>query len=145
MLHYWWPEMKMIVARKVVQCNTFQRVKIEHQKPIGLMKPLDFPKWKWEHIIMDFVVGCPKIRRGNDAIWVIMDRLTKSSHFLPTRMDRPVQKFAYIGKIVTLHSVLVYIVSDRDPRFTSRFWGRLQECMGTQLKLSTTYHPQMYR
>jgi len=93
---------------------------------------------------MDFVTGFPKNQKGNDAIWVIIDRLTKSAHFLPTRMDKPVRKFAeqYIGEIIRLHGTPVSIVSDRDPRFTSRFWGSLQECMGTQLNLSTAYHPQ---
>jgi len=87
---YWWPGMKASVARKVAQCDTCQRIKIEHQRPVGLMKPLDIPEWKWEHITMDFVTGFPKNKRGNDAIWVIIDRLTKSAHFLPTRMDKPV-------------------------------------------------------
>lgn len=82
--------MKTSVVRKVAQCDTCQRVKIEHKKPVGLMKPLNIPKWKWEHITMDFLTGFPKSRRGNDAIWVIMDRLIKSAHFLPTQMDRPV-------------------------------------------------------
>ena len=93
---------------------------------------------------MDFVIGFPKGLKGNDAIWVIVDRLTKSAHFLPTKMDRPVRKFAeqYIGEIIRLYGTLVSIVSDWDPRFTSRFLGSLQECMGTQLNLSTAYHPQ---
>ena len=141
---YWWPGLKTSVARKVAQCDTCQRIKIEHQKPAGLVRPLEIPEWKWEHVTMDFVTGFPKGQKGNDAIWVVVDRLTKSAHFLPTRMDRPVRKFAeqYIGEIIRLHGTPVSIVSDRDPRFTSRFWGSLQECLGTQLNLSTAYHPQ---
>ena len=93
---------------------------------------------------MDFVTGFPKSRWGHDVIWVVVDRLTKSTHFLPTRMDQPVQKFAeqYVKEIVRLHGAPVSIVLNRDPRFTSRFWKSLQERMGTQLKLSTAYHPQ---
>ena len=97
---YWWPGLKTSVARKVAQCDTCQRVKIEYQKPAGLVRPLDIPEWKLEHIKMDFVTGFPKGRKGNDAIWIIVDRLTKSAHFLPTQMDRPFRKFAeqYIGR-----------------------------------------------
>ena len=87
---YWWPGMKTSVARKVAQCDTCQRVKIEHQKPIGLMRPLDIPKWKWEHVTMDFVTRFPRGQKSNDAIWVIVYRLTKLAHFMPTWMDRPV-------------------------------------------------------
>jgi len=90
---YWWLRKKISVASKVAQSNTCQWVKIEHQKLAGLMKPLDIPEWKWEHVTMDFVTRFPRSHRGNDAIWVIIDRLTKLALFLPTRMDRPVQKF----------------------------------------------------
>ena len=111
---YWWPGMKASVARRVAQCDVCQRVKIEHQKPAGLMRPLEIPEWKWEHITMDFVTGFPKSRWGHDAIWVVVDRLTKSAHFLPTRMDQPVRKFAeqYVKEIVRLHGAPVSIVSD---------------------------------
>jgi len=81
---------------------------------------------------------------GNDTIWVIVDRLTKSAHFLPMKVGQPVSKLVqlYINEIIRLHGTAVSIVSDRDPRFTSRFWESLQKCLGTQLRLSTSYHPQ---
>lgn len=109
------------------------------------MHPLEVPEWKWEHITMDFVTGLPKSPRGNDAIWVIVDRLTKSARFLAMKVSHPINKLAqqYVDNIIRLHGVLVSIVSDCDPRFTSRFWGSLQKCLGTQIRLSTTYHPQM--
>ena len=80
----------------------------------------------------------------NDAIWVIVDRLTKSAHFLPINIGFPIAQLAeiYIKEIVRLHGVPSSIVSDRDPRFTSRFWKSLQEALGSKLRLSSAYHPQ---
>ena len=93
---------------------------------------------------MDFVVGLPATQKGFDAIWVIVDRLTKSAHFLPIKIKFSLDQLAklYIKEIVSRHGVPVSIVSDRDPRFTSKFWRSLQERLGTQLRMSTTYHPQ---
>ena len=93
---------------------------------------------------MDFVVGLPRTRRKHDAIWVIVDRLTKSAHFLPIRISQPLESLAdlYIREIVRLHGVPTSIISDRDPRFTSRLWGQLQSALGTKLKFSIAFHPQ---
>ena len=93
---------------------------------------------------MDFVTGLPRTRRQHDSIWVIVDRLTKSTHFLPVSNDDSLDKLAklYVEEIVRLHGVPISIVSDRDPRFTSRFWYSLQDAMGTRLHFSTTFHPQ---
>ena len=93
---------------------------------------------------MDFVTGLPRIQRQHDAIWVIVDRLTKSAHFLPVNVKDSLETLAqlYVNEIVRLHGVPVSIVSDRDPRFTSRFWPSLQTTLGTRLHFSTTYHPQ---
>ena len=108
------------------------------------MVSLDVPEWKWDSISKDFVTSLPNTPRGNDAIWVIVDRLTKSAHFLPINITFPVAQLAeiYIRDIVKLHGVPSSIVSDRDPRFTSRFWKSLQEALGSQLRLSLAYHPQ---
>ena len=73
--------MKNDVAEFVAKCLTFQQVKIEHQRPVGLLQPLPIPEWKWEDISMDFIVGMPRTRMGMNMIWVIVDRLTKSAHF----------------------------------------------------------------
>ncbi|XP_071920667.1 uncharacterized protein [Coffea arabica] len=99
-------------------------MKAEHQKPSGLLQPLEIPEWKWEHITMDFVSGLPRTQKGHDAVWVIVDRLTKSAHFLPVNMKYSMEKLAqlYMDEIVRLHGIPVSIVSDRDPRFVSRFW-----------------------
>lgn len=106
--------------------------------------PLEIPEWKWEHVTMDFVAGLPKTRSGCDMIWVIVDRLTKSAHFLPVSSETPLDKLVnvYMENIVSLHGVPVSIVSDRDSRFTSKFWTAFQEAIGTELRLSTAYHPQ---
>ena len=109
-----------------------------------MLQPLKIPKWKWESISMDFVMGLPRNPAGYDSIWVIVDRLAKFAHFLPIRFTYPLEKLAqlYIQEIVKLHGVPSTIISDRDPRFTSWFWGALQKIFGTKLYLSTAYHPQ---
>jgi len=119
--YYWWPNMRKEVVGYVAKCSICQQVKVEHRKSAGLLQPLPIPEWKWEMITMDFVSGLPRGKRGNDAIWVIMDRLTKSALFLPVKMTDPVDKLAkiYVNKVVRLHGVPISIVSDRDPRFTS--------------------------
>ena len=93
---------------------------------------------------MDFIVVLPKTQLGRDAVWVIVDRLTKSAHFLSVKVNYNLNKLAelYIKEIVRLHGASLSIVSDRDPRFTSQFWPSLQEALGTKLKFSTTFHPQ---
>ena len=91
---------------------------------------------------MDFVTHFPRTPRRHDAVWVIVDRLTKSAHFLAVRMTFTLEELCRldIREIVRLHGVLVSIVSDRDPIFTTHFWKSFQKAMGTQLSLSTTFH-----
>ncbi|MCI39530.1 retrotransposon protein, partial [Trifolium medium] len=93
---------------------------------------------------MDFVGGLPKTAKGNEVIWVVVDRLTKSAHFIAIKTDTLVPKLAefYVEQIVKLHGIPSNIVSDRDLRFTSRFWESLQEALGTKLRLSSAYRPQ---
>nr|GFA97352.1 putative nucleotidyltransferase, ribonuclease H [Tanacetum cinerariifolium] len=107
--------------------------------------PLDIPVWKWDEISMDFVTGLPRTQRRHDAIWVVVDRLTKSAHSLPIRKDYSVSKLAEIfqQEIVRLHGTPSAIVSDKDPCFTSCFWKGLQKAWGTRLKFSTAFHPQI--
>ena len=83
--NFWWKGMKMDVTHHVAQCDVCQRVKADHQKSAGLLQPLPIPTWKWDEIGMDFVTGLPKTKKGNDAIWVIVDRLTKTAHFIPVK------------------------------------------------------------
>ena len=121
--HYWWRGMKKDVVEFVSRCLIFQQVKAKHQRPAGLLQSLPIPQWKWEKITMDFVVGLSRCHSGYDAIWVIVDRLTKSAHFLHMKNSDSIEKLAelYVKEIVRLHGTPVSIVSDRDPRFTSRF------------------------
>ncbi|KAK2417415.1 putative mitochondrial protein [Trifolium repens] len=141
---FWWPGMKKDVAEYVASCLTCQKAKIEHQRPAGMLQSLDIPEWKWDSISMDFITGLPKTRRKHDSIWVIVDRLTKSAHFLPVRITDTAAKLTdiYIAEIVRLHGIPSSIVSDRDPKFTSHFWRTLHEALGTKLRLSSAYHPQ---
>ena len=94
------------------------------QRPAGLLQPLEVAECKWEHITMDFVTHLPWISRKHDAVWVIVDRLTKLAHFLALRMTCTLEEFCrlYIREIVWLHRVPFSIVSNRDPRFTAHFW-----------------------
>ncbi|KAK6139542.1 hypothetical protein DH2020_026717 [Rehmannia glutinosa] len=93
---FWWRNMKRSIGSFVQRRMTRQQVKAEHQRPSGLLKPLEIPEWKWEHITMDFVTGLPRTTRGNEAIWVIVDRMTKSAHFLPVKMTYKLDKLAQI-------------------------------------------------
>ncbi|GJX42056.1 putative reverse transcriptase domain-containing protein [Tanacetum coccineum] len=108
-----------------------------------LIQP-EIPIWKWERIMMDFVTKLPKTSSEHDTIWVIVDRLTKSAYFIPTRDTDSMETLTrlYIKEIVSRHGVLISIISDRDSHFTSRFWQSMQSALGTQLDMSTTYHPK---
>ncbi|GJW14034.1 putative reverse transcriptase domain-containing protein [Tanacetum coccineum] len=116
----------------------------EHQRPSGLLVQPKIPEWKWDNITMDFVTKLPKTSQGYDTIWVIVDRLTKSAIFTPMRETNPLDKLArlYLKEVVTRHGIPVSIICDRDPRFASNFWRSLQNALGTNLDMSTVYHPQ---
>ena len=142
--YYWWSGMKREIAEYVARCLTCQRIKTEHQKPGGLLQPLPIPMWKWELITMDFVVGLPRTQKRHDAIWVVVDRLTKFAHFLAIRTTFNAEQLVelYIQEIVRLRGVPLSIVSDRDTKFASKFWEGFQSAIGTKLNLSTAFHPQ---
>nr|GEY36745.1 reverse transcriptase domain-containing protein [Tanacetum cinerariifolium] len=139
---YWWPNMKAIIAEYVGKCLTCSRVKTEYQKPSGLLIQPKIPIWKWERITMDFVTKLSRTSNGHDTIWVIIDRLTKSVHFIPTQETESMDTLTwlYIKEIISLHGVPIFIISDRDSHFTSIFWQSLQNALGTQLDMSTAYH-----
>ena len=115
--------MKKHVGYFVRRCLTCQQVKAEHQKPTGLLQPLEVVGWNLEHITMDFVTHLPRTSRGHDAVWVIVDRLTKSAHFLVVLMTFTLEEFCrlYVWDIVRLHRIPRSIVLYRDPRFTAHF------------------------
>ncbi|GKB71831.1 putative reverse transcriptase domain-containing protein [Tanacetum coccineum] len=126
-----WPNMKAIIAEYVGKCLTCSRVKAECQKPSSLLIQPEIPTWKWERITMDFVTKLPKTSSGHDTIWVIVDRLTKSAHFIPTRETDGMETLTrlYINEIVLRHGVPISIISDRDSHFTSRFWQSMQNAL----------------
>ncbi|GJX45883.1 putative reverse transcriptase domain-containing protein [Tanacetum coccineum] len=117
----------------------------EHKGHLGylLVQPA-IPKWKWDNITMDFITKLPKSSQSFDTIWVIMDQLTKSAHFLPIRENDPLDKLArlYLNRIVARHGIPVSIICDRDGRFTSNFWKSFQKALGTDISMSTAYHPE---
>ena len=126
------------------KCLTCQQVKLEHQRPSGLLQQLPIPEWKWDMIAMDFISGLPRTSSGYDAIWVIVDRLTKTAHVLPIKKTYSTDRLArlYVNRIVCLHGVPVSIVSDQGSTFTSVFWQELHKALGTRLNFSTAFHPQ---
>ena len=142
--NFWWKRMKVDIANYVASCGICQQVKAEHKRPAGLLQPLEVPQWPWDDISMDFVVALPRSPRGKDAIWVVVDRFSKSAHFIPIRTTSSVSDLApiYVREIVRLHGVPKTIISDRDAKFVSKFWESLQGALGTQLRLSTAFHPQ---
>ncbi|GJR34811.1 putative reverse transcriptase domain-containing protein [Tanacetum coccineum] len=141
---YWWLGMEKDIVVYVSKCLAGLKVKAEHQRPSGLLQQPEIPEWKWEGIAMDFVTKLPRTSSGHDTIWVIVDQLTKSAHFLPMREDYKMERLArlYLNGIVTRHGVPILIISDRDSRFTSKFWQSMQEALGTRLDMSMAYHPQ---
>ena len=107
--------MKRDIVDFIAKCPNCQQVKSEHQRPGGTLQRMPIPEWNWERIAMDFVVGIPKTLGKFDSIWVIVDRLTKSAHFIPVKVTYNAEKLArlYISEIVRLHGVPLSIISDR--------------------------------
>jgi hypothetical protein len=142
--HYWWTKMKIEIARYVAKCDTCRHVKAIHMKAAGPLQSLPIPTWKWEDISMDFIEGLPKTAKGFESIWVIIDWLTKTTHFLPVKVKYSVVTYTehYIARILSSHGVPKMIVSDRGPQFVSKFWEELHKSLGTKLLHSLAYHPQ---
>jgi len=136
--------MKWEIAKYVSECDTCRRVKASHLRSAGPLQPLSIPSWKWEDISMDFVVSLPWTSKGYDSIWVIIDRLTKSAHFLPVKVNFMAKQYAqlYMDRIVSLHGIPRTIISDRGTQFIARFWEYFHATLGTQLICSSAYHPQ---
>nr|GEZ85942.1 putative reverse transcriptase domain-containing protein [Tanacetum cinerariifolium] len=136
---YWWPVKKKDIATYVSKYITCLKVKTEHQRPSGLLHKPEILGWRWDNVIMGFIMKLPRSKSGHDTIWVVVDRVTKSTYFLATREDYSMEKLArlYINEIVARHRVHVSIISDRDGRFTSSFWQTLQKALGIELKKIT--------
>jgi hypothetical protein len=141
---FWWTRMKREAAHYVSECDTYQKVKADFMKPGRLLQPLSILDWKWDDISMDYIVGLPMMARKFDSIWVIMDRLSKSTHFIPVNTNYKVQKYAeiYIAHVLCVHGVPKTIISDQGSQFVARFWEQLHASLGTRLIHSSAYHPK---
>jgi hypothetical protein len=142
--NFLWSNMKVDIAKYVAECATCRRVKASHLKSAGVLQQLTIPLRKWDDISMDFIVGLPLTARKKDSIWVIVDRLTKTTHFIAVHTTYSVQDYAelYVDQIMHLHGIPKTIVSDRGTQFVARFWEQLHESLGTKLICSSSYHPQ---
>ncbi len=142
--NFFWPRMKKDSLEFTKKCLICQKVKAERIKIPGKLQPLDIPQMKWECISMDFITGLPKIAGNFDSIFVVVDKLTKVAHLIPTRATASAIDIAqlFIREIVRLHGVPARIISDRDVKFTSKFWRAMFQSLGTLLNLSTAYHPE---
>jgi hypothetical protein len=120
---FWWTRMQRETACYIVECDMCRRVKVNHMRLAGLLQPLSILVWKWEDISMDFIVGLPLTGRKFNSIWVIIDQLTKSAHFIPVHTFYRAEKYVelYASRILCLHGVPKTIISDRGPQFVARF------------------------
>jgi hypothetical protein len=140
---FFWDGLKTDVQRFVAECLVCQQNKVETIKTPGLLQPLSIPSQCWEEVSMDFIIGLPK-SEGKSVIMVIVDRMTKYTHFCalshPFKASTVATTFMEI--VQKLHGSPKIILSDRDPIFTGHFWAELFSCLGTQLAHSSSYHPQ---
>ncbi|GJP47773.1 hypothetical protein CLOM_g6943, partial [Closterium sp. NIES-68] len=142
--NYYWPNMADDVRKYVSSCTACQIMKSSHQRAAGLLQPLDPPQRPWQYITMDYVTGLPAGPSGNDAILVVVDRLRKMAHFIACQQTITTEQTAQlsIANVFRLHGLPTAIISDRDPKFTSKFWRHLWDQFGTKLQFSSAYHPQ---
>jgi IS30 family transposase len=142
--NFWWSNMKVDIAKYVSECDTCSRIKASHLKTAGTLQPLPIPSWKWDDISIDFIVGLPLTYRNHDSIWVVVDRLTKTAHFIAVNSTYSTKDYAeiYLDCVVRLHGIPKTIISDRGPQFICHFWEQLHKSLGTKLIRSSAYHPQ---
>ncbi len=131
------------IKRYINKCYTCQTVRTTTRATQGLLMPLPVPKERWEQISMDFFTGIPKNKKGHNAIFVVIDRLTKRGHFIATRKELTGEGAAklFVDQIFRLHGTPRSIISDKDIRFLGAFWRTLHELLGTELDFSTVNHP----
>ncbi len=141
---FYWKNMNRHIKEYVNSCIQCQRNKPSNQTPIGLLQPIPAPEQRWHTVTMDLITQLPKTKLGNDAIVVFVDKFSKLAHYVPTTTEISAPRLAtlFIDNIVRLHGLPSNIISDRDPRFTSLFWKSLWKQLGTQLSMSTAFHPQ---
>jgi hypothetical protein len=140
----YWPHIAKDTQQYVATCEKCQRNKGSQERPAGLLQPLPIPSQRWEVVTMDFIGPLPPTARKFDAITVFVDKLTKLAHFVPSTTSATAVDVAhqFFDNIFKLHGLPTSIISDRDTRFTSRFWQELHKLLDVKLALSTAYHPQ---
>ncbi|GJP47995.1 hypothetical protein CLOM_g7237, partial [Closterium sp. NIES-68] len=142
--HYYSSHLAEDVQKFVTSCDTCQRMKSSKQKKAGLLQPLPVPEQPWQVVSLDFITGLPPTISGHDAILVVIDKFSKMGHFIPThtkaRTEETTQHF--VCYIISQHGIPTTLISDRDPKFTSKFWKELMSLLGTKLAMSSAYHPQ---
>ena len=141
---YWWPTLSKDVTSYVTTCDMCQRNKARNEKPAGSLRPLPVPGKRWESVSMDLITDLPPTAKGNTAICVFVDRLTKMVHYHPCRTSISAQELAhvFVTEVFRLHGVPRELISDRDPRFTSLFWKEVCRALGVKQGMSTSHHPQ---
>ncbi|CAI7879496.1 unnamed protein product [Closterium sp. NIES-54] len=141
---YYWPHMANDVQKFVTSCDTYQRMKSSKQKKAGLLQPLPVPEQPWQVVSLDFITGLPPTNAGHDAILVVIDKFSEMGHFIPTHTTARTEETAqlFLKHIISQHGIPTTLISDRDPKFTSKFWKELMSLMGTRLAMSSAYHPQ---
>ncbi|CAI7881540.1 unnamed protein product, partial [Closterium sp. NIES-53] len=142
--YYYWPRMAADVQQFVTSCDTCQRMKNNKQKKTGLLQPLPVPEQPWQVVSLDFITGLPSTSRGHDSILVVINKFSKMGHFIPTNATATAEGTARLlfDRIITIHGIPATLISDRDPKFTSKFWKELMGLLGTKLAMSSAYHPQ---
>ncbi len=141
---FYWSGMYEEIKNYVSSCLPCQQNKSRNSNKLGLLQPLPIPNQKWEQVSMDLITQLPRTKRGNDAIIVVVDKLTKMSHFIACKTAISATEVAtlFMNEIVRHHGLPSSIVSDRDARFTSSFWKSLWKLLGTKLNMSTAFHPE---
>ena len=140
---YYWPKMQADADRFVKNCHVCQRSRTARHAPFGILHPLPILDRPWQDIVMDFITGLPW-SQGHDAIWVVIDRLTKARHFVPYRTNVDAKDLAdlFIEHVFRLHGLPYSVVSDRGPQFAAAFWKRLCNRLGIDGHLSSAFNPE---
>jgi hypothetical protein len=142
--NYYWPRQAQTIKAYVQSCDSCQCNKSSIQHPQGLLQPLDSPAKQWEQVSLDLITSLPQTEKGFDAIVVFVDRLTKMAHFCPCTTEATGEIVAriFFDNVFKLHGLPTVLISDRDPRFTAKFWQALFGLLGTKMGMSTSRHPQ---